>query len=82
MIGSKIVVSLFKKNMQELLLQDEEIKHNYIIHQQNLIGKARERNQVMADLFSTLKFISSLWRNFRLLKTFLDEIQSEYGDII
>jgi hypothetical protein len=68
--------------MQKLGLQNEEIKHNCIIHQQNLIGKALRRNQVMADLFSTLNFISSLCRNFRLFEPFLDATQSEYGDII
>jgi hypothetical protein len=63
--------------MRELRLQNEEIKHNSIIHQQNLIGKALRHNQVMAYLFSTFNFTSSLRRNFRLLKAFLDEIQSE-----
>jgi hypothetical protein len=68
--------------MQELRLQNREIKHKCIIHQHNLIGKALRGNQVTADLFSTLNFISSLWRNFRLLKAFLDDIHSEYGDTI
>jgi hypothetical protein len=58
------------------------IQYHCIIHQQNLCGKDLGFENVMSVVVKTVNFIRSRGLNHRQFKTFLEEIEAEYGDLL
>ncbi|KAG6445807.1 hypothetical protein O3G_MSEX004113 [Manduca sexta] len=77
------LVTLLKKNLQEKNINAEDLtQFHCIIHQEALCSKKNEFQNVMKVVVSTVKFIKSRGLNHRQFKQFLDDIESEYGDLL
>lgn len=83
MIGvNSRLVTLLKNYLQEKNINAEDLmQFHCIIHQQALCSKRIEFQNVMKVVVSTVHFIKSRGLNHRQFKQFLDDIESEYGDL-
>lgn len=79
--SNKGVVGRIKKKM---LQNDYEIPMNFhcIIHQEALCCKVLACQEVMSVVISSIHFIRKNGLGHRQFQHFLDEIESEYGDVI
>ncbi|XP_060876930.1 general transcription factor II-I repeat domain-containing protein 2A-like [Metopolophium dirhodum] len=79
--SNKGVVGRIKKKM---LQNDYEIPMNFhcIIHQEALCCKVLACQEVMSVVISSINFIRKNGLGHRQFQNFLDEIESEYGDVI
>ncbi|XP_071052939.1 general transcription factor II-I repeat domain-containing protein 2-like [Onthophagus taurus] len=77
------LVTLLKKHLQEKNINAEDLmQFHCIIHQEALCSKKIEFQNVMKVVVSTVNFIKSRGLNHRQFKQFLDDIESEYGDLL
>ncbi|CAK1597490.1 unnamed protein product [Parnassius mnemosyne] len=77
------LVTLLKKHLQEKNINAEDLmKFHCIIHQEALCSKKIEFQNVIKVVVSTVNFIKSRGLNHRQFKQFLDDIESEYGDLL
>jgi len=63
-------------------LQHEIISYHCIIHQQHLCAKQLNLDYVMSKVVKTVNFIRSKGLNHRQFKAFLEEVGSEFEDVI
>nr|XP_022915286.1 general transcription factor II-I repeat domain-containing protein 2A-like [Onthophagus taurus] len=84
MIGDNSgLVTLLKKHLQEKNIDAEDLmQFHCIIHQEALCSKKIEFQNVMKVVVSTVNCIKSRGLNHRQFKQFLDDIESEYGDLL
>jgi len=81
MIGANNgMVSLLKNSLGNRNL--ELFRFHCIIHQQNLCGKDLGFDHVMKVVVSVVNFIKNRGLNHRQFKSFLEEIEAEYHDLI
>ncbi|KAB0803132.1 hypothetical protein PPYR_00102 [Photinus pyralis] len=77
------LVTLLKNHLQEKNTKAEDLMQFYcIIHQEALCAKKIDFQNVMKVVVSTINFIKSRGLNHRQFKQFLDDIESEYGDLL
>ncbi|CAB3256370.1 unnamed protein product [Arctia plantaginis] len=77
------LVTFLKKHLQEKNITAEDLmQFHCIIHQEALCSKKIEFQNVMKVVVSTVNFIKSRGLNHRQFKQFLDDIESEYGDLL
>ncbi|CAK1600837.1 unnamed protein product [Parnassius mnemosyne] len=77
------LITLLKKHLQEKNINAEDLMHFHcIIHQEALCSKKIEFQNVMKVVVSTVNFIKSRGLNHRQFKQFLDDIESENGDLL
>ena len=70
-------VALFKQSV------DHEILNNHcLIHQQQLCAQKLNMKHLMTDIVKIVNFIRSRGLNHREFKAFLDEVGSEYEDVV
>ena len=70
-------VALFKQSV------DHEILNNHcLIHQQQLCAQKLNMKHLMTDIVKVFNFIRSRGLNHREFKAFLDEVGSEYEDVV
>ncbi|XP_076864060.1 general transcription factor II-I repeat domain-containing protein 2A [Brachyhypopomus gauderio] len=60
----------------------EAVKLHCIIHQEALCARAAQLGNVMATVVKTINLIRSRALNHREFRTFLSDIDAEYGDVI
>ena len=72
--------SLRKKLKSLAVLQEISVVHS-MLHQQNLCAKSIELQHVMSVVIRVTNYIRTNGANHREFKTFLSDIQSEYGDL-
>jgi len=60
----------------------EIITHHCIIHQENLCAKTLEMKHVMEKVVSAVNFIRSRGLNHREFKSFLEEVGSDFDDVV
>ncbi|KHJ40557.1 hypothetical protein D918_09394 [Trichuris suis] len=84
MAGSqKGLVAFVKKELNRLNLDPNDlVACHCIIHQQSLCAQSLQFNNVMSIVVSCVNFIKSKGFNNRLFKDFLNELCSEYGDLV
>ncbi|CAF4935219.1 unnamed protein product [Pieris macdunnoughi] len=76
------LVTLLKKHLQEKNINAEYLmQFHCIIHQDALCSKKIEFQNVM-NVVVSVNFIKSRRLNHRQFKQFLDDIESEYGDLL
>ena len=72
-----------KKHLQEKTVNAEDpMQFHCIIHQEALCSKKIEFQNVMKVVVWTVHFIKPRGLNHRQFKQFLDDIESEYGDLL
>ncbi|CAK1593792.1 unnamed protein product [Parnassius mnemosyne] len=77
------LVTLLQKHLQEKNINAEDLmQFHCIIHQEALCSKKIEFQNVMKVVVSTVNFIKPRGLNHRQFKQFLDDIESEYGDLL
>ena len=70
-------VALFKQSV------DHEILNNHcLIHQQQLCAQKLNMKHLMTDIVKVVNFIRSRGLNHREFKAYLDEVGSEYEDVV
>ena len=72
---------LLKKKLQEEAVE-EPIALHCIIHQQALCSKCLTFDNVMSVVVKCINQIRSKGLKHRMFRAFLDEMQSEYGDLL
>jgi hypothetical protein len=75
-------VSLVKAKQQEISSQMVAISFQCIIHQQALCSKLANLENVMSVVVKTINYIKTRGINHRQFQSFLNEIESEYTDVI
>ncbi|XP_072377810.1 general transcription factor II-I repeat domain-containing protein 2-like [Diabrotica undecimpunctata] len=81
-VNSGLVI-LLKKHLQEKNINAEDLmQFHCIIHQEALCSKKIEFQNVVKVVVSIVNFIKSRALNHRQFKQFLDDIESEYGDLL
>ena len=75
-------VSLIMKMVKEKWSQQEVISFHCIIHQEVLCGKGLKLDHVMQPVVKTVNHIRCRGANHRQFKTFLEEVEAEYGDLL
>ena len=71
------LVALFKQSV------DHEILNNHcLIHQQQLCAQKLNMKHLMTDIVKVVNFIRSRGLNHREFKAYLDEVGSEYEDVV
>lgn len=58
------------------------MKYHCIIHQENLCAKSLNIEQVISVVVKTMNFIRSRRLNHHQFQTFLNNLQSEFGDVM
>ncbi|CAK1585602.1 unnamed protein product [Parnassius mnemosyne] len=77
------LVTLLKRHLQEKNINAEDrMQFHCIIHKEALCSKKIEFQNFMKVVVSTVNFIKSRGLNHRQFKQFLDDIESEYGDLL
>ena len=70
-------VALFKQSV------DHDILNNhFLIHQQQLCAQELNMKHLMTDIVKVVNFIRSRGLNHREFKAYLDEVGSEYEDVV
>lgn len=84
MVGSqKGLVAFVKKELTHLGLDPSElIVCHCIIHQENLCARSLRLSNVMSTVVSCINFIKSRGLNNRQFKELLNDLDSEYGDVV
>ncbi|XP_077966599.1 general transcription factor II-I repeat domain-containing protein 2-like [Styela clava] len=70
-------ISLFKESVDH-----EILSYHCLIHQQQLCAQKLNMKHLMTDLVKAVNFIRSRGLNHREFKAFLDEVGSEYEDVV
>ncbi|KAL0163337.1 hypothetical protein M9458_042733, partial [Cirrhinus mrigala] len=82
MCGEKSgLVGRMREKMQRENCTCELTVYHCIIHQESLCGKALKMEHVMSTVTQTVNFIRARALNHRQFQSFLEEIQSELGDV-
>ena len=71
-----------KKRLECETSSIEFTSYHYIIHQENLCAKVLTMEYVMSIFISTVNFIRSRGLNHRQFTAFLEELNSEYGELL
>ena len=75
-----------KRNRAIALLQEhigrKVITHHCILHQQVLCSKVLEFDHAMSVIVSIVNYLRTRKLKHRLFKSFLEEADSEYGDVV
>ena len=74
------LIGLLRDKMQTLGVSIQAI--HCIIHQEALCGKRLDMNNVMIVVVKTVNFIRSRALNHRQFKSFLEAMESEYGELL
>lgn len=84
MVGSqKGLIAFVKKEMNRLSLDPSDlIICHCIIHQESLCAQSLRLDNVMSTVVSCINFIKSRGLNSRQFKEFLNDLDSEYGDLV
>jgi hypothetical protein len=83
MIGKESgVVALIRKMVKEECPNQEVTSFHCIIHQQTLCGKALKLEHVMKPVVKIVNYIRSRGLTHRQFKSFLEEVDAEYGDLL
>lgn len=84
MVGSqKGLIAFVKKELNRLCLDPSDlIICHCIIHQENLCALSLRLNNVMTTVVSCINFIKSRGLNSRQFKELLNDLASEYGDLV
>ncbi|XP_069840988.1 general transcription factor II-I repeat domain-containing protein 2B-like [Dendropsophus ebraccatus] len=84
MIGSQKGLTAFvKKEMNRLSLDPSGLVICHcIIHQESLCAKSLRLNSVMSIVVSCINFVKSKGLNSRQFKELLNDLDSEYGDLV
>lgn len=75
------LVARIRERKKEKDSTGELISYHCIIHQESLCGKALKMEHVMSTITRAVNFIRAKGLNHRQFKTFLEELNSEYGDL-
>ena len=70
-------ITLFKESVDH-----EILSYHCLIHQQQLCAQKLNMKHLMTDLVKAVNFIRSRGLNHREFKAFLDEVGSEYEDVV
>lgn len=76
------LVSRIQEKMREVNSAGELTVYHCIIHQESLCGKALKMDHVMSTVTQAVNFIRAKGLNHRQFKSFLEEMGSEYGDVV
>lgn len=84
MVGSqKGLIAFVKKELDRLSLDSSNlIVCHCIIHQESLCAQSLRLNYVMSTVVSCINFVKSRGLNSRQFKEFLNELDSQYGDLV
>lgn len=83
MVGHNIgLLGLINKKIKELNIRHPPLQLHCIIHQHALCAKVVNLKNVMDVVISTVNYIRRNGMNHRKFREFLDEIDSEYEDIV
>ena len=83
MVGSnKGFVNLLHKHMKDNGIDHDLLKFHCIIHQEALRAKSSGLPDVMKVVVKTVNFILSRGLNHRQFRNLLDEIESQYSDLL
>ena len=84
MVGSqKGLITFVKKEFNRLSLDPSDlIVCHCIIHQENLCAQSLRLSNVMSTVISCINFIKSRRLNSRQFKELLNDLDSEYGDLV
>ncbi|KAJ8001251.1 hypothetical protein DPEC_G00192390 [Dallia pectoralis] len=75
------LVGMIRKKMQDENVTGELTAYHCIIHQESLCGKALKMDHVMSIITGAVNFIRARGLNHRQFKSFLAELNSDYGDL-
>ncbi len=82
MCGEKSgLVGRMREKMQRENCTRELTVYHCIIHQETLCSKALKMEHVMSTVIQTVNFIRARALNHRQFQSFLEEINSELGDV-
>ena len=84
MVGSqKGLIAFVKKELNHLSLDPSDlIICHCIIHQESLCAQSLRLNNVMSTVVSCINFVKSRGFNSRQFKELLNDLDSEYGDLV
>ncbi|KAK1333566.1 LOW QUALITY PROTEIN: hypothetical protein QTO34_005951, partial [Cnephaeus nilssonii] len=81
--SQKGLISLVKKELDRLSLDPSNlIVCHCIIHQESLCAQSLRLNSVMSTVVSCINFVKSRGFNSRQFKELLNDLHSEYGDLV
>ncbi|CAK6436213.1 unnamed protein product [Pipistrellus nathusii] len=81
--SQKGLISLVKKELNRLSLDPSNlIICHCIIHQESLCAQSLRLNSVMSTVVSCINFVKSRGLNSRQFKELLNDLHSEYGDLV
>ncbi|XP_063735205.1 general transcription factor II-I repeat domain-containing protein 2-like [Eleginops maclovinus] len=75
------LVGKIREKMQDENVTSELTVYHCIIHQESLCGKALNMEHVMSIITRAVNFIRARGLNHRQFKSFLAELNSDYGDL-
>ena len=75
------LVGRIREKMQDENVTSELTSYHCIIHQESLCGKALKMEHVMSIITRAVNFIGARGLNHRQFKSFLAELNSDYGDL-
>ena len=75
------LVGRIREKMQDENVTSELTAYHCIIHQESLCGKAFKMEHVMSIITRAVNFIRARGLNHRQFKSFLVELNSDYGDL-
>jgi hypothetical protein len=84
MVGSKSgVVAKIQSELSSRNIKNENfLVFHCILHQQNLCVKSVKFKEIMKTVVSCVNYIKSKALNHRQFKQFLEELETEYGDLL